>query len=111
MILELLIAFALVLAAGALIYALGRAKSPKTKGSENQEGSYACGEKVVFHRLSLNISLYKFLVYFIVVDSSVLLVAFASFASLSLDLAVPLFLLYLCMVLVATVLLVKGGKE
>ncbi|HME54507.1 MAG TPA: NADH-quinone oxidoreductase subunit A [Candidatus Lokiarchaeia archaeon] len=111
MILELLIAFTLVLAAAFLIYAIGRAKSPKTKGNENQESSYACGEKVIFRRLSLNISLYKFLVYFIIVDSSVLLVAFASIASLSMELVVPLFLIYLSILFVASVLLVKGGRE
>lgn len=111
MILELLIAFTLVLAAASLIYAIGRAKSPKTKTNENEASSYACGEKVIFRRLSLNISLYKFLVYFIIVDSSVLLVAFASIASLSAELIVPLFLIYLSILLVASVLLVKGGKE
>ena len=111
MILELLIAFILVLATASLIYAIGRAKSPKPKNNDNQVAPYACGEKAIFHKLSLNISLYKFLVYFIIVDSSVLLVAFASFASLTAELVVPLFLVYLVIVLAATVLIVKGGKE
>jgi NADH:ubiquinone oxidoreductase subunit 3 (subunit A) len=110
MILEIMIAFALILAVVSVIYAIGHSLSPKTKRNENQEESYACGEKAVFGRLTLDVSLYRYLVFFLVVDSSVLLVAFASIALGTSGFALPLFLGYLVILVVAIVLLVKGGK-
>ncbi|HMF32870.1 MAG TPA: NADH-quinone oxidoreductase subunit A [Candidatus Lokiarchaeia archaeon] len=103
------IAFVLIFAIVSLIYAVGRLLSPKPAKNENQDTSYACGEKATFHNLKLNISLYKYLVYFIILDSSVLLVAFASFALQVLSL--PLFLTYMVILLAAILLLFDGGKD
>jgi NADH:ubiquinone oxidoreductase subunit 3 (subunit A) len=106
-------AFVVVFAVATLIYAIGRLMSPKTKKSEDEEASYACGEKTVFHRITLNISLHKYLVFFIILDSSVLLIAFAAFSTgvLFSQSTWPLFVVYLAILLAAMGLLYDGGKE
>jgi NADH:ubiquinone oxidoreductase subunit 3 (subunit A) len=106
---DVLIAFVLVLAASFLIYMLGRYLSPKPVKTENGQSTYACGERASFPKLKINVSLSKYLVYFIVLDSSVLLVAFASLA-LSASNAL-LFMFYLLMMIAAAVLLVEGGDQ
>ncbi len=47
---EALIAFALIFISTYAIYALGKRSAPKTTISENEQSSYACGEKVVIPR-------------------------------------------------------------
>ena len=44
------LAFLLVFISTYAIYALGKRSAPKTTISENEQSSYACGEKVVFPR-------------------------------------------------------------
>jgi NADH:ubiquinone oxidoreductase subunit 3 (subunit A) len=106
---DLAIAFVLVFVASSSIYLLGRYMSPKSAKTENGQSAYACGEKASFPKLRINVSLSKYLVYFVVLDSSVLLVAFAS---LALSMAnVLLFMFYLIMMVVAVLLLVEGGDE
>ncbi len=109
MLTEATIAFLLTLAVAALIYVLGRRAAPRSVQSEAECSAYACGEKVAFHGLKINISLYKYLIYFVVLDSAVLLLAFASFMGQGTN--VPLLLLYLFIILGAGLLLVDGGKD
>ena len=79
MIEEALIAFILIFISTMVIYTLGKRSAPKTTISENAQAAYACGEKVSFPGLKINVSLYKYLIYFVVFDSSVLVLAFAVF--------------------------------
>ena len=109
MIIEAIIGFILVLIATFAIYAIGKRSAPKTVLSEHGQESYACGEKAPFQGLQINVSLYKYLIYFVVFDSSVLLLAFASFAIAGTN---PLLLiLYLGIILAASFVLTEGGKD
>jgi len=109
LLIEALIAFVLIFASTLVIYLLGKRSAPKTTISENEQASYACGEKVSFHGLKVNVSLYKYLIFFVIFDSSVLLLAFASF---SVATANPLLLvLYLGIILAAGLVLLEGGKD
>ena len=106
---EFAIAFILIIAAASLIYALGRRASPKPAQSENERSEYACGEKAPLQRLKINVSLYKYLIYFTIFDSSVLLLAFA--ALLAQGTNVILLILYLSIIFAASLLLLEGGEE
>ena len=109
MIVEAIIAFILIFISTIAIYALGKRSAPKTTTSENEQGSYACGEKASFSGLKINVSLYKYLIYFIIFDSAVLVLAFASIALAGTN---PLLLiLYLGIILAAGLILLEGGKE
>jgi NADH:ubiquinone oxidoreductase subunit 3 (subunit A) len=67
---------------------------------------YACGEKVFSKRLPVNVSLYKYLIFFVIIDSPALILAFAA---LSLEMISPLVLLiYLGIILAADMLLLGG---
>lgn len=102
-----LIAFTLIFISTYVIYSLGRRSAPKTTVSENEQGSYACGEKASFHGLKINVSLYKYLIYFVIFDSAVLVVAFAALTGIN-----ALYLiLYLGIILAAGLVLLEGGKE
>jgi NADH:ubiquinone oxidoreductase subunit 3 (subunit A) len=85
----------------------GRWLSVKSARDRKGESTYACGEKASFHKLRINVSLYRYLVYFVVVDSSILLVAFASLKLQSTN--VLFLMLYLTIVLVSSLLLFEGG--
>jgi NADH:ubiquinone oxidoreductase subunit 3 (subunit A) len=106
---EFAIAFILIFAASSLIYLFGRWLSPKSKHGENEQSTYACGEKAAFPRLKINVSLYKYLIYFVILDSSVLLIAFASLALRTAN--TLLFMFYLFMVLASGFLLLGGGDQ
>ena len=106
---ESVVALVLVIAVSFLVYILGRRLSPKPKQSENEQATYACGEKATFPKLKINVSLYKYLIYFIILDSSVLLIAFASVALFTAN--ILLFMFYLLIVLVSSFLLVGGGSQ
>jgi NADH:ubiquinone oxidoreductase subunit 3 (subunit A) len=108
MIEEALIAFVLIFISTYAIYAIGRRSAPKTVISENEQAAYACGEKVTFRTIRINVSLYKYLIYFVVFDTSVLVLAFASFAIAANPL---LLILYLGIILAAGWALVEGGKD
>jgi NADH:ubiquinone oxidoreductase subunit 3 (subunit A) len=106
---EMLVAFILIFISTLVIYSLGRRAAPKTTISENAQASYACGENASFSGLKINVSLYKYLIYFVIFDSAVLVLAFASFAIAAVN---PLLLiLYLGILLAAGVVLVEGGKD
>jgi len=108
-----LIAFVLIFISTLIIYTVGKRSAPKTTISENAQSAYACGEKVAFHGVKINVSLYKYLIYFVIFDSSVLVLAFASFSLAgSANPTNPLLLiLYLGIILAAGMVLVEGGKE
>jgi NADH:ubiquinone oxidoreductase subunit 3 (subunit A) len=106
---DLALAFVLVFAASLLIYLLGRYLSPRSPKTRNGQSTYACGEKAGFLKLKINVSLPKYLIYFVVLDSSVLLVAFASLALSSAN--ILLFMLYLFVMVVSVFLLVERGDQ
>jgi NADH:ubiquinone oxidoreductase subunit 3 (subunit A) len=108
MIVESAIAFMLILTTVSLIYLIGRHASPKPAQSENELAEYACGEKAPIQRLKINITLYKYLIYFTIFDSSVLLLAFATFGQ---GLNTTLLILYLSIIFASSLLLLEGGKE
>jgi len=87
----------------------GRWLSPKSGQGGDGKSTYACGEKVAFPRLKINVSLHRYLVYFVILDSSVLLVAFASLALSTANLM--LFVFYLLMMVISSFLLVGGGDN
>ena len=99
----------MILITALVIYYLGRRVAPKPVQSNNELSAYACGEKATFHGLKVNVSLYKFLIYFVIFDSSVLLVAFASISSISKNSILIMF--YLFLMLASGLLLVEGGKR
>ncbi len=109
MIVESALAFLLILAAAFAVYYVGRRAAPKPAPTEGECATYACGEKVVYPKLRVNVSLYKYLIYFVILDSSVLLLAFGSFSGESLN--VPLILIYLLIVLGASLVLLEGGGK
>jgi len=106
---EFATAFILVFVVASLIYLFGRCLSPKPTQSENEQATYACGEKATFPKLKINVSLYKYLIYFVILDSSVLLIAFASPALSSANML--LFIFYLFIVLVSGFLLIGGCDQ
>lgn len=109
MFVESLIAFLLILAAAFFVYALGRRASPKHAQSEAERSEYACGEKAPIQRLKINITLYKYLIYFAIFDSSVLLLAFATLSGQGIN--VTLLILYLFIMLASSLILLEGGKD
>jgi NADH:ubiquinone oxidoreductase subunit 3 (subunit A) len=112
MIEEAFIAFILIFISSLAIYTIGKRSAPKTTISENAQSAYACGEKISFFGLKINVSLYKYLIYFVVFDSSVLVLAFASFTLVGANPTNPLLLiLYLGIILAAGLVLVEGGKD
>jgi NADH:ubiquinone oxidoreductase subunit 3 (subunit A) len=109
MILESIIAFLLIAAAAWFVYALGRRAAPKPEQSGNATSTYACGEKAPIQKQRINLTLSRYLIYFVILDSSVLLLAFATLLTQGLN--APLLLLYLGMLLASSLLLLEGGKD
>ena len=109
MIIEAIIAFILILTAASVVYLLGRRVSPKPVQTDAQRSAYACGENVTFHGPQINVSLFKYLIYFVIFHSSVLLLAYASFALAGTN---PLYMiLYLGIILAAGLVLLEGGGK
>jgi NADH:ubiquinone oxidoreductase subunit 3 (subunit A) len=109
MLVESLIAFLLIVAAACFVYALGRRAAPKPVQSGNATSTYACGEIAPVQKQRITVTLSKYLVYFVLLDSSVLLLAFATLLSQGVN--VPLLLLYLGILLASNLLLLEGGKD
>jgi NADH:ubiquinone oxidoreductase subunit 3 (subunit A) len=104
-----ILAFILIFISSYAIYVIGRHLAPKTKPGVNHEMGYACGEKVVFNSPKIHISLYKYLIYFVIFDSAVLLLTFASIAIASIN---PIFIvLYLGILLASGIILLDGGGK
>ena len=90
------------------MYLLGRLKAPRLPAKRHKVSMYACGEKARSGRLVINVPLYKYLVYFIILDSSALMIAFASLSVSSTSLLS--LMIYLSTILAATLLLALGGE-
>ena len=106
MVVESLVAFLIILIISSLMYLSSRLLTQKTPASEEKSSMYACGEKVFSKRLLVNVSLYKYLIYFVIIDSPALILAFAA---LTLTMINPFHLLiYLAIILVADLLLLGG---
>jgi NADH:ubiquinone oxidoreductase subunit 3 (subunit A) len=106
---ETLIAFLLILASALFIYVLGRRAAPKHAQSDAERSEYACGEKAPIQRLKINVSLYRYLIYFAIFDSAVLLLAFSALSAEGVN--VTLLILYLFIMLAASLVLLEGGKD
>lgn len=109
MFVEAIVAFLLILSSALLIYVLGRHASPKPAQSRNELSEYACGEKAPIQRIKINVSLYRYLIYFAIFDSSVLLLAFSALSTGGVN--VMLLILYLFIMLASSLILLEGGKD
>lgn len=105
----MILAFLLILSAALFIYVLGRHASPKHNQSENERAEYACGEKAPIQRIKINVTSYRYLIYFAIFDSSVLLLAFSALSAEGVN--VPLLILYLFIMLASSLVLFEGGKD
>ena len=107
MLIESLIAFLIIVSLSSLLYMLSRLLTPKTSQSEVKSATYGCGEKVFTKRLLVNVSLYKYLIFFVIIDSPALILAFAA---LALEMINPFSLfIYLGIILAADFLLLGGN--
>ncbi len=103
------VAFVLIIAAASFIYLIGRRASPKSAQTGNATATYACGERAPVQKARITLTLSKYLIYFVVLDSSVLLLAFATLVTQGVN--TPLLLLYLGIMLASSFLLMGGDKE
>ncbi|MCW4045457.1 MAG: NADH-quinone oxidoreductase subunit A [Candidatus Bathyarchaeota archaeon] len=108
MLVESAIAFLLILLSASLIYVLGRRASPKPTQSENERAEYACGERAPIQKLKISITLYRYLIYFTIFDSSILLLAFAALGH---GINMTFLIVYLSILFVSSLLLLEGGNE
>ena len=106
---EYLIAFLMILSASSLICILGNRLAPKTENRDLGKAQYACGEKPIKVPQRLQASLYRYLVYFLVIDSSLLIIAFSVFEITIVNI-LPL-MMYLSIILVSVFLFLDGGKQ
>lgn len=103
---ETIIAFLLVLFCSLLTYILTGRLVQKPISNQEKSSMYACGEKVFPTRLLVNVSLYKYLIFFVILDSPALILAFGA---LALNVINPFSLLiYLGIILAADALLLGG---
>ncbi len=103
---EPIIAFLFILIISSALYLIARLLAYKPSASEEKSSMYACGEKMDSKRLLVNVSLYKYLIYFVILDSPALI---AAFAALALEIINPFHLLiYLGIILAANFLLLGG---
>ena len=106
MLAEVAVAFVLIFTASSILYLVGRRISFKSKRDKDEQSAYACGEKIAPQKFMINVSSYKYLTYFVAIDSSVLLLAFAS---LGLNGGNTLLLaIYTSIIATASFMLVKG---
>jgi NADH:ubiquinone oxidoreductase subunit 3 (subunit A) len=91
-----------------MIYLLGHLLSTKpTRSEKGKSAAYACGEKVNFYKFKINVSYYRYLVSFVILDSSVLLTAFAALAFTMTN--VLFLIIYLFIAILSGLLLLDGG--
>jgi NADH:ubiquinone oxidoreductase subunit 3 (subunit A) len=106
LIVEALVAFLVILLISSLIYLFSRRLIQNSPASDEKSAMYACGEKVFSKRLLVNVSLYKYLIFFVIIDSPALILAFAA---LALEMINPtILLIYVGMILAADLLLLGG---
>lgn len=106
MLVESLFAFLIILILASLIYLSSRLLTQKTPPNKEKTAMYACGEKVTPKRLLVNVSLYKYLIFFVIIDSPALILAFAA---LALEIINPFSLLIYLGIILAADLLLLGG--
>jgi NADH:ubiquinone oxidoreductase subunit 3 (subunit A) len=106
---EYLIAFFLILGASSLVCLLGNRLAPKTNNRELGRVQYACGERPLKIPQRMQASLYKYLLYFLIIDSSLLILAYAALDIVYLN-PIPL-VIYLSTILVAVFLFTDGGEQ
>ena len=106
MLVESLVAFLIILVLSALIYLSSRLLTQKSPASKEKSAMYACGERMPTKRLLVNVSLYKYLIFFVIIDSPALILAFAA---LAFEMISPFaLLLYLGIIFAADMLLLGG---
>jgi NADH:ubiquinone oxidoreductase subunit 3 (subunit A) len=103
---ESLAAFLIILVLAVLIYLSSRLLAQKSPDNEEKSAMYACGEKVFSKRLLVNVTLYKYLIFFVIIDSPALILAFAA---LALEMISPFALLIYLGIILAADLLLLGG--
>jgi NADH:ubiquinone oxidoreductase subunit 3 (subunit A) len=103
MLTRLIVSFIMILAVSFSVYFLASKKAPKPKRNPQHISLYACGEKVLFRRPIINVTFYRYIAYFLNLDSSVIIAAFASL-SLS-SVVLPYLVIYLCVILTAVLLM------
>ena len=106
MLVESLVAFLIILILASLIYLSSRLLTQKSPASEEKNAMYACGEKVFTQRLLVNVTLYKYLIFFVIIDSPAMILAFAA---LALEMISPFALLIYLGIILAADLLLLGG--
>ena len=106
MLLESLVAFLIILILTSLIYLSSHLLTQKSTASAEKSAMYACGEKVSSQRLLVNVSLYKYLIFFVIIDSPALILAFAA---LALEMINPFTLLIYLGIIFAADMLLLGG--
>jgi len=103
---ESIIAFLLILSVSSVTYIITRKLVCKPLVSEEKSSMYACGEKINSEKLVVTVTSYKYLIFFVIIDSPALILAFAATA---LEMINPFHLLiYLIIILVADFLLLGG---
>jgi NADH:ubiquinone oxidoreductase subunit 3 (subunit A) len=107
MVIELVLAFSAILGLLLLLCIFGNRLAPKAADRDQARIQYACGEEPIAVGRSVNLSLYKYLVYFLVADSSLLIIAFSVLGELTANL--PMILLYLGLLLAASYLFLEGS--
>ena len=107
MLVESLVAFLIILGLTLLIYLSSRLLTKKVPVSKEKSAMYACGEKVFTKRLLVNVTLYKYLIFFVIIDSPALILAFAALALETISLFA--LLIYLGIILAADALLLGGS--
>jgi len=104
-----LLAFLIVLGACTSLFALSGGTSRRAARDRRKTSMYACGERAFPQTLRITVTSYRYLIYFMVFDAPVILVAFSSLAAGAVSL-VPL-LAYLLATLVALLLLTGGSDQ
>lgn len=92
-----------------MICLLGNRLAPITEDRESGKMQYACGEKPIRISQRIQASLNQYLVYFLVIDSSLLIIAFSVFDA-TLANILPI-MMYLSILLVSVFLFLDGGEK
>lgn len=106
---ELIVVFLLILAVSSVIYLLGRQFAPKPHKTKDKSAMYACGERIRPKKMKITVTLYKYLICFAIIDSSVLIMAFAA-PALDMMNSLPL-LVYLFTITIAALLLAEATND
>ncbi len=78
MIISFLISLLIIILFSSVVYLLAAKFSPVPTKSRGKTSTYACGENLSVTRLVVDPTLYKYSVFFLIFDSAIFLLAFAS---------------------------------